>query len=1341
MCFEQQSLSCQDVSHVDMDVTAEVVSARADFLESWPPQQSNDSNVRFMLWASFAEIYNEQIFDLLESSTAPAVRPTRPSTLQLRDGDGRPYISGLREVQVATAEEAWQLVRIGRENQHIAATRLNRASSRSHSIFMLRLIEVVDVDQPKYARVASLSFCDLAGSERSTAAGGCNERMKEAGNINLSLMMLGRCMEALRKNQTQRDRSTAAPRASVIVPFRDSRLTRMFQSFLCGEGRVVMITNVSPCANVFDETLHAVNYSALASQVLVGSCIPGQPHPTFLPVPAPSDKHEPSIVEKHETAPAVAKKKRKSTIEQETQEMEDGEDEDRYSSDEDIHESCIEERQKLVSAIKKLKDALAEEQQSKAELETQIRKEVCEEMQKQLVRIESEYQESIRRREEILEEKYDRKMEIYMEAVQKSCKRQRRDDGDDLPNVELHAVEMKLSKNAEEVKELRSKHDEMTKELAAARDNVSKLSSERDALAEKLTKAEFSVSDALRQEKIRTRDVNAELKNTVDGLKNKLSEAEHRHEVSCRQLRRDKAQLEQRLNAAEKLVANQDQLQEAGIDLDKAAKITELKAALKKEQETVHDLEQHLKSSEDDAKTAEKTWAQRCMEIEATGQEGTLELTTLREKYDSLEHNMQAMMKTSEEANQNHAQTKEALETLRSELNDKETQLKQSVSAAESLKEEIKHLTGERDAFEGKCMKLKTEIEELKQQSSVVVKDKVSVAKHEVSDVQEKLKQILEEKSASIDSLNIEMAKRTAQLMETKDELAAKVSEINQLEKQLDAEKAGRCQFGETLAECEKKLMESLTAAAVQKEKYSTLESLFETVKMEFSETKSALKAAQEENASYLSTIRSNDSEEKSTKEALIIVKEQLQQSDDREKTLQQQLSSSSQLVKELQEKDLSITTELADREEKLQTCHTTISDLRKMLEEEQKKSETALKDARSHEEVIETMKLALTEQELTMQTQDQTLRERDNEVHARLAELNASHVELDNLNDQIRQKNTKIHELETIVLTQDETLCKCDNEVQFLKAKNADLHSQTESFKTEMLQKKSRIRELEKEVQKVEKSRECLKKDVCDTTSELKTSERNLAEVKKELMKTRQELENLEREMQNLKGDTKKEMCAWREKRDVLVVDLEKSIREKDRLMAEKDKEILRLKAAEESKPSHSKREKHPSSSEAEWEMLQKKVEQLSRAASVKDQTIVDMKEQNLQLQHQICQLQHQENVGDAEEETRRRRGSRKSRLPTSRRMPLRVADGNADVSMGLRANVDLDETVHARESRRVRVTQKKSPEVVDEPCARAVRSCRKRTTSTLVVDSAIAEEEPEIPPQSRRLRSRHHC
>ena len=474
--------SSQDVSQFDMDTTAadnsRVNQTTSDnLLESWPTTtQSDETETRFMLWLSFAEIYNEQIFDLLDP--VMTARASRPSTLQLRDGDGRPYICGLREIHVSNVEEAWHLVQIGRENQHIASTRLNRASSRSHSIFTLRLIQVVDVDQPQYARVASLSFCDLAGSERNAASGNCNERMKEAGNINLSLMTLGRCIDALRKNQARRDQSAvAAPRASIIVPFRNSRLTRLFQSFLCGEGRVVMITNVSPCANVFDETLHAVNYSAIASQVLVGTSAPAQPHfSSILTVPAPSDKHKASVLGKHDAAGPTVKvqeKKRKcdatvreaeKTKNNETQPALPEESvEEEESSDEDVPETWNDERQRLVSAVKKLQDALSEERKSMAERETQIRKEVCEEMERQLVRVESKYQDITRRKEEILEEKYDRKMEIFKEAVHKSCKRQRNaDDEDDfIPSIELHAAEVKISKFTEEVSDLKQKNVEI----------------------------------------------------------------------------------------------------------------------------------------------------------------------------------------------------------------------------------------------------------------------------------------------------------------------------------------------------------------------------------------------------------------------------------------------------------------------------------------------------------------------------------------------------------------------------------------------------------------------------------------------------------------------------------------------------------------------------------------------------------------------------------------------------------------------------------------------------------------------------------------------------------------
>ena len=46
-----------------------------------------------------------------------------------------------------------------------------------------------------------LSFCDLAGSERQAKTNTTGDRIKEAGNINTSLLSLGRCMKVLKHNQ------------------------------------------------------------------------------------------------------------------------------------------------------------------------------------------------------------------------------------------------------------------------------------------------------------------------------------------------------------------------------------------------------------------------------------------------------------------------------------------------------------------------------------------------------------------------------------------------------------------------------------------------------------------------------------------------------------------------------------------------------------------------------------------------------------------------------------------------------------------------------------------------------------------------------------------------------------------------------------------------------------------------------------------------------------------------------------------------------------------------------------------------------------------------------------
>ncbi len=56
-------------------------------------------------------------------------------------------------------------------------------------------------------------------------------------------------------------------RPPLVVPFRDSKLTRVLQSFFCGHGRSCMLVNINPCASTYDETLQALKFSAIATQV------------------------------------------------------------------------------------------------------------------------------------------------------------------------------------------------------------------------------------------------------------------------------------------------------------------------------------------------------------------------------------------------------------------------------------------------------------------------------------------------------------------------------------------------------------------------------------------------------------------------------------------------------------------------------------------------------------------------------------------------------------------------------------------------------------------------------------------------------------------------------------------------------------------------------------------------------------------------------------------------------------------------------------------------------------------------------------------------------------------
>jgi 3D (Asp-Asp-Asp) domain-containing protein len=118
------------------------------------------------------------------------------------------YVKDLTEKPMTGLEDAQNILAAGQKNRQVAQTSLNQDSSRSHSVFTIKLIRVPkDKDKeaiakdPSLIKYNKLSIVDLAGSERAKRTQNDGARLKEAASINTSLMTFGRCLEILRWNQ------------------------------------------------------------------------------------------------------------------------------------------------------------------------------------------------------------------------------------------------------------------------------------------------------------------------------------------------------------------------------------------------------------------------------------------------------------------------------------------------------------------------------------------------------------------------------------------------------------------------------------------------------------------------------------------------------------------------------------------------------------------------------------------------------------------------------------------------------------------------------------------------------------------------------------------------------------------------------------------------------------------------------------------------------------------------------------------------------------------------------------------------------------------------------------
>ncbi|XP_051776336.1 kinesin-like protein KIF23 isoform X6 [Erpetoichthys calabaricus] len=242
-----------------------------------------DEDSVFTIFVSYIEIYNNYIYDLLEETPFEPIKPKwngcgtpmrstefiPPQSKILReDQNHNMYVAGCTEVEVKSTEEAFEVFWKGQKKRRIANTQLNRESSRSHSVFIIKLAQApLDADgdnvlqEKEQICVSQLCLVDLAGSERTHRTKAEGNRLREAGNINQSLMTLRTCIEVLRENQMYG--------TNKMVPYRDSKVTHLFKNYFDGEGKVRMIVCVNPKADDYEETLLVMRFAEMTQEVEV----------------------------------------------------------------------------------------------------------------------------------------------------------------------------------------------------------------------------------------------------------------------------------------------------------------------------------------------------------------------------------------------------------------------------------------------------------------------------------------------------------------------------------------------------------------------------------------------------------------------------------------------------------------------------------------------------------------------------------------------------------------------------------------------------------------------------------------------------------------------------------------------------------------------------------------------------------------------------------------------------------------------------------------------------------------------------------------------------------------
>ncbi|OAK97400.1 kinesin-domain-containing protein [Phaeosphaeriaceae sp. SRC1lsM3a] len=218
-------------------------------------QRLEQKGWRYTMQGSFVEVYNETYNDLLGRS-----EDLDKKKVEVRHDAAKKqtYLENTVSVVLDGPESVDQILDTASKNRTVAATKANMRSSRSHSVFILKLVGTNEITGERSE--GTLNLVDLAGSERLEHSKAEGARLKETQNINKSLSCLGDVINAL-----------GSSKEGAHIPYRNSKLTYLLQYSLGGNSKTLMFVMVSPLQAHLQETITSLKFATKVHNTHIGT--------------------------------------------------------------------------------------------------------------------------------------------------------------------------------------------------------------------------------------------------------------------------------------------------------------------------------------------------------------------------------------------------------------------------------------------------------------------------------------------------------------------------------------------------------------------------------------------------------------------------------------------------------------------------------------------------------------------------------------------------------------------------------------------------------------------------------------------------------------------------------------------------------------------------------------------------------------------------------------------------------------------------------------------------------------------------------------------------------------